>query len=334
MKPTRNKQWLSFIFIVICIWQLACDEGIDIWQEIHEPVQVTDLTDDAWKTLRVVREYRKHEQHSDTLEERQKAFYNRYVDAAGIPIIGNDETIDSHFISARQVVLIMTAKHPYLLQHLQDAFYVVVVGGYSEPFERHGSMVFQVYEFPPYLNHIPEFFGSDYGTWAGTFLVGPVPPHRGDFRGFVVGRAVQIREYSMRTIMHEFAHALDVLIPLHHPEYATKLTAIYHNAKATGLWTDKLPERALRYKPGTFNFANLGIENPIAHDYDFEFLPEMLEIYYFGIGSGPTMQFDSLDAFIEYDPMTAEFIMEWFEYAPMQELFFVETVIARDQTTQ
>ena len=50
--------------------------------------------------------------------QEQKAYYQKYIDAGGIAIMGSDFLEDAYFYAARAVVLGMTAKRPELREHL------------------------------------------------------------------------------------------------------------------------------------------------------------------------------------------------------------------------
>ena len=125
--------------------------------------EVTDLTPEVWEKLKFEREFGLGEFNSQTkliesvgqelsdeekayrkawhdeevakikfLEEEQPKFYNRYIDADGVSIIGNERTLDEYFVMARDIFLIMTSKNPRLREPLRDHFYIVITGGFEE----------------------------------------------------------------------------------------------------------------------------------------------------------------------------------------------------------
>ena len=124
--------------------------------------EVTDLTPEVWEKIKFVREFdfkdaeramMRHRENPNILErdrelvtawyEREVAkvkyleveqpkFYNKYIDADGVSIIGNEKTLDEYFVMARDIFLIMTSKNPRLREPLRDHFYIVITGGFEE----------------------------------------------------------------------------------------------------------------------------------------------------------------------------------------------------------
>ena len=125
--------------------------------------EVTDLTPEVWEKLKFNREinfnvHQKNVMRGEELQmeysEKDKAamkytydrevakikfleveqpkFYNRYIDADGVSIIGNEKTLDEYFVMARDIFLIMTSKNPRLREPLRDHFYIIITGGFEE----------------------------------------------------------------------------------------------------------------------------------------------------------------------------------------------------------
>jgi hypothetical protein len=125
--------------------------------------EVTDLTPEVWEKLKFNREFSFNAHQKNVmrgeelqveysekdkaamkytydrevakikfLEVEQPKFYNRYIDADGVSIIGNEKTLDEYFVMARDIFLIMTSKNPRLREPLRDHFYIVIVGGFEE----------------------------------------------------------------------------------------------------------------------------------------------------------------------------------------------------------
>ena len=123
--------------------------------------EVMDLTPEVWEKLKFNREFSFNEykratefskffdpEYEETasrkawhdravakikfLEVEQPKFYNRYIDADGVSIIGNDKTLDEYFVMARDIFLIMTSKNPRLREPLRDNFYMVITGGFEK----------------------------------------------------------------------------------------------------------------------------------------------------------------------------------------------------------
>lgn len=329
------KRQLSLLFLFICIlFSFACDEGMDaFWREVHAPVEVTDLPEEVWQTIYLFSEAEYElgnydQAEIDVLRARQKAFYNRYIDADGIPIVGNDATADYHFVSARQVMLIMTAKHPHFREKLRKGFYFVLVGGGAGPEMGHDGEYSFARSGEKSLHGVPvfqDFFRLNYflpnGGSCHDIAIAPGSPlyERGSesynkgiasFTSFCVARTVLgIRSYSMRVVVHEFTHALHLpWMHIYDPTLKGKIIAAIENAKEKGLW-------------GLNETSNVALWH--------EWWAARIEDFYFEIG--PKLTLKTVEEFIAYDPVTAELIMEWFEWAPMQEMFSAETIMNRSQ---
>lgn len=306
------KKYSLFLFLLLFLF--ACDESIDIYQEIHEPVEVTDLTEEVWDAIALYREntniigidY-------DTLETRQREFYNRYIDADGIPIVGNALTPDYHFINARKALLIMTAKHPDFRERFRKGFYYIIVGGHSGYYLDFDN----VWRFThggdrPLISEVPKYHHvAQHIFFSGTLAFTSVPSSNGNrlYVGFCIADVVTgIRTYSMRIVVHEFAHALERSIISRDLNFNNELQNAFMNAIEKDLWGW-----------GGSTRTDVGSRG--------EFFAERIEDFYYEIGpTSVTQQFDTVEDFIEYDPLTANLILKWFMHAPMQDLFSAEKV--------
>lgn len=151
--------YLLFAFIVV----VGCDDPIDVGlvtEQLHQAAQPT-IPDEVWQVLK--KEAEKIEEQvkrvfeianrpnvpefwiqrkalliQEGIADRegnvlidihalQKAFYTKYIDAAGIPVVSPEKVEDLYLLAARDAVLLMTSKHPELLDRLQGNFYMVLV---------------------------------------------------------------------------------------------------------------------------------------------------------------------------------------------------------------
>ena len=378
------KRYVSFLLIAIVLL-LGCGDTNslhvlhDINTIVSEPGEVTDLTPEAWEKIRIVREYdlestvkyrnkylgtesytTESEEYYQKLlvyiaerKKLQEAFYNRYIDADGIAIVGNDRTLDGFFVCAKQAILIMTAKRPELRNLFRHSYYIILVGGSNPPeldipYSGIGTnLCFQsIGSGPPNKQEIPELipieveFGVDPDTGTPTttvtlkdyfFVLGAgslssftnssAPPVDNFYvkSGFCWGQVVagpdRHRCASMGTIIHEFVHAIIPVMKRYDPTFEDKWLRAYNNAVENKLWAyDKFtPTSAYEYH---------------------HFMTHVLDIYYFTIGEkiktplGDRYNFKTVEDFIAYDPITAEVILEWFAHAPMQELFSTDMVMS------
>ena len=300
----------NFLLLILTILALACGESrilTSLYQELNAPVEVTDLTEEVWRKLAVYRQnITRSPEEKDELKANQEIFYNRYIDADGIAIIGNNLTPDYHFVNARKAILIMTAKHPYLRKHFRGNFYFIITGGDGELEQWPGDGVWrfpygQTIGVAPIFQHNSawRFYG---GTCGGFFCIGST----------VAG----LRHYSMRVVVHEFTHALDGYLSIYDPNFKDALQAAFENAIEKELWglSNTTPDGQSRNLE-----TNISVK--------IEWLAEVVEEWYFEIGSDPYARFKTVQEYIDYDPVTAELITKWFIHSPMQELFSADAVI-------
>ncbi len=164
------KRFYRLYFIVTCLCILACGDrtNVDILTNIGTHIEenaVTDLTPEVWEILRKFRtgdmtyfewirtklpdnfwtgqsqaDYEKAIAYAKELKPKQESFYNRYIDADGLAIIGKDCTADKYFIAAKNAYLLMTSKRPELRDRLRGNTYLTVVDGYPIHFVPEVSM--------------------------------------------------------------------------------------------------------------------------------------------------------------------------------------------------
>ena len=158
---------------------------------------------------------------------QQKAFYTRYIDAGGIAIIGTDTVTDENFLGARDVILVMTSKHPELKERLlskHGGFYMAIVADRDD--------VFDIPEYqlhPTRLNDDP----SDDLWLSGTCTVGK-GPRRPIWGGYCFAETEGVSRH--RIFAHEFAHALEYEMDRLKPGFFERLIEISEKeAKPRGI---------------------------------------------------------------------------------------------------
>ena len=162
------------------------------------------------------------------LKAWQEEYYDRYVDAAGIAIVGNSGFSDVHYIRAGHIVLSMTSKRQELREELSVAnrLYMVLVGD--------GDTT--GWWYPPEIRHT-------------AIRIGYVPPpgcsisSKGGFcYGYVFGGQGQ-REFEI--FVHEFAHAIDyAIITQLDPGFYEQVKQAYAIAVTSGTWAGLYAEAA------------------------------------------------------------------------------------------
>ena len=234
---------LFFLIFIICICIIGCDEGmidpmqlVDIVSQYETTVQ-TELPDEVlaamklkademskivhsrihveqhiteWTTPEDVQYYQELRQwlidngydKIDYFHELQKAYYTRYIDAAGIAIVGPTHLRAKDLIDARDAIVVMTSKHPELRERLlskHGTFYMVLIPNSRDQIDMPERKLNTDLTNDDPSDDLRSVFGAcltRYGS--GT-------PYKYGLCWAVVGRDTS----SARTLVHEFAHALD-----------------------------------------------------------------------------------------------------------------------------
>ena len=234
--------------LVLCLCIFGCGEE-HIQTVLYDvggaPVVVeTELPSVVWETLKVVRERKLRDilltsgnpntaewlaaeaALVDELRVWQEEYYDRYVDAEGIAVIGNSGFSDVHYIHAGHILLSMTSKRPEIRETLsvENRFYMILVG----PGDTTG------WWYPPEVRHT-------------AIRIGYVPPpgcSRDSRGGFCYG---YVSEHQVGRVLdnfvHEFAHAMDSsIIRYLDPDFYDQVKQAYEKALALGTWADLYAE--------------------------------------------------------------------------------------------
>ena len=274
--------------------------------------EVTDLTPEVWEKLKFNREFSFNEYKTNTmrteelqqvlsekdkahrkawhdrevakikfLEVEQPKFYNRYIDADGVSIIGNERTLDEYFVMARDIFLIMTSKNPRLREPLRDHFYVVITGGFEEYWltERGHSASPQL---TPEHRFTSERIGYiyDYNTCATGGLTLDYGPRTASglvhVRGWCVSHVISkyddlinpkyghppAQYQPFYAFIHEMVHAMQRIKINIDPTFEGRFTTAYeaylatdrvHHTSLREWWAGKTPRWFLRDHPEYIN---------------------------------------------------------------------------------
>lgn len=323
LEENTMKQFMSLTLIITCLCILACGDrtNVDILTNIAPHIEqniVTDLTPEVWELLKKFRtgnltglEKFKHifneewwtEQHeketayAEGLKVKQEAFYNRYIDADGLAIVGNDATPDKYFVAAKNVYLLMTSKRPELRDRLRGNTYLTVVDHLPIHFVPEISI----------RSSEPVFFS---GTIFSRTWHAPHPSKSAAIINFAVAKVFHGMGTNelMRTVVHELAHVLENQIPYFDPDFlepaaqkSGKLYEAYKNAKEKELW-------------GIWLSSNHA-----------EYWADLTEIWFYEIGNdSPYDFFQSYEELEARDPMGYALLDEWF---PKISLYGIEGLI-------
>lgn len=203
----------------------------------------------------------------------QRDYYDRYIDADGIAIVGNAAVADEYFHQARETVLVMTSRFPALRDRLrvEHGFYLFIVHNQSN------------------LTEVPEFRLSHirgvYPSQSCNTTLGATSPGVIGFCWALVHRKAY---HPMYSFAHEFAHALDHEMRRLDPTFLDKMTHAYRTARDTKIWDGTPAYRKIYY----------------------EYWAEGVQMWFYDIGPGRA--FESYEAFAERDPLLYELLDQWF----------------------
>ena len=287
-----NKTLILILIVSLLFWGCGDRSNIELLQSIRPDISeliktevVTDLPDEVWETMKYARQMFREEQQEE-LKQLQEAYYNRYIDAGGVAIVGNEVTPDEYFVITKNIFLLMTSKYPVLRERLSSRYYNIITKSS--------------------LLTVPEMFDQGQLFWVGT--LGETVATDED--GIPIGRygwTVSSVKHSVglsfvfSVFTHEVAHLLEDEIGRHiDPDFLYfsphgagwqgKLYKAYKNAEEKRLWRDDV----LRGSAG-------------------EYWAELTVIWFFRIGNNSIYDyFQTVEEFVEHDPLGAALIMEYF----------------------
>ena len=336
------RKFVQFILLLFCLCLCAfvCDDSPNL-NEITVPPDtqgvVTDLTPEVWEKVRFAREFwmlthlkgpshfywnlagspdydpEKDKAWHDAeevriarIKELEEAFFNRYIDADGVSIIGNEMTHDKYFIIARDIFLMMTSKNPRLREPLRDHFYLCIVGGLEADHRlvtKSDESWTQLFPSLKYLSEINRSIRS-----ANTCVTGGVALNLGTrtssgltkVRGWclscVFGHPVLATYANVLDIyVHEISHGLERVMRNIDPTWDEKRLKAHKNSDENDLWGS----------PTNTNEWWAGVTRHWFFSVNPEFTTEHKNPLY---GS----RFASHEDFAEYDPMTAALLRQWY----------------------
>ena len=213
---------------VLAAMKLKADEMSKIvHSRIHVEQHITELT-----TPEDVQYYQELRQwlidngydKIDYFHELQKSYYTKYIDAAGIAIVGPTHLRTKYLIDARDAIVVMTSKHPELRERLlskHGTFYMVLIPNYRDQIDMPEKKL-----NTDLTNDDPS---DDFRGVFGACLTryGSGTPYQYGLCWAVVGRDTS----SARTLVHELAHALDSEMERLQPGFEDKRSEYY---KGTG----------------------------------------------------------------------------------------------------
>ena len=145
------------------------------------------------------------------------AYYRKYLDAGGIPILSSNDVTDEELYQARDTILAMLSDRPDILATMTEFKFRVLI--YPDRFEKGGR-----------LTDLPEFSGVNFSSRT-VGAAGETP------YGWVSG-SPEVARHCNHTLIHEFAHQIEDALRLQPSgqHFMSRLNSAYQAAMLTGLW--------------------------------------------------------------------------------------------------
>ncbi|MDE0483177.1 MAG: hypothetical protein OXI67_11400 [Candidatus Poribacteria bacterium] len=319
MKPYKI---LFLALLFVSIFTLGCGdrESLNLLNiintEITDPSAtdaVTDLPDEVWQIL-------ENNSETEEIKQAQRVYYNRYIDADGVAIIGNDIVPDEVFIAAKNAFLIMTSKHPQLRAPLREQFYFVIAPSPSvpedwNPFPSFCSIMREGRLKIIGLNPTDDFNDPEVVVRVSilpTISLTPSP----DIKGYCVSGIYGINppslqmfvRYHLHTFVHEAAHAIHLVLKDVNVIEELMFDHTYHVENEIGIDVDNLFDSKLRAA-----YEN-AIEKDLWDGYietNFrEYWAELVRIWFFEVGEDRV--FKTTEELEAHDPLGTALVKEWF----------------------
>ena len=293
---------------------------------------MTDLTPEVWEKIRYVREYElnlhltgpahhfwnlegsatydpekdaafiaEQEARIARIKELEEAFFNRYIDADGVSIIGNEMTHDKYFVIARDIFLMMTSKVPRLREPYRDYFYLCIVGGREEDHRSvfsTDSFLTQAFPSVKYQQDINQGWSARNTCNTRRVCCGRLHLTESGLRK-ITGWCVSCvfdghPSIVFRTYVHEITHAFEQMQYEIDPTFEERLLLAHKNSNENDLWGNPTTVGEWWAAVTSYWFLNVS--------------PEYATLK--SLGSDEL--FVSHEAFVEYDPMTGELCRQWY----------------------
>ena len=247
---------LFFALFILCLCPFGCDEGmidpmqlVDIVSQYETTVQ-TEIPDEVlaamklkademskWVRIQLTapvtdeRTFMRENGYDkiDFFYELQKAYYTKYIDAAGIAIVAPQHIRSKDLIDARDAIVVMTSKHPELRERIlskHGRYYMVLLPDYHDQIDMPENQLNSVL-----LNDDPsDDLRGIFGSCSSHYGFGT--PYKYGLCWAVVNQATS----SAKTFVHEFAHAIQSEMERLQPGFEDKLKEFYSTRGGSLPW--------------------------------------------------------------------------------------------------
>ncbi len=215
------------------------------------------------------------------VESPLDAYYRKYIDAEGMPILSSRFVRDEALLQARRIVVAMLSRIPEAkAEMLACHFRVGVIGANENVTDMPENRMMNIWW--------PETDWDARGRGYGATETIPLMTCGEENIVKIPGQADRYRDESI--MVHEFAHNVDFGLRRAYPDFEPRLLAAYEHARSAGLWA------------GTYSMSN-----------SEEYFAEGVQAWfntcnmYVRIG-GQTVRLHTREQLKEYDPMLHDLI--------------------------
>ena len=299
----------QYFLVFVCVWLClsGCgEEGIDITLRDIGALSLAEV-EITQPPPEVIEAIWSHLDPEELLVYTE--YYQKYIHADGIPIIGSELVPDDILYLAREVALRITSKRPKLREKLSPpSKQYHVLTNYS---------IEKVVDIPE-IRSDPIYRSTSNPRCSLSFCVSIVPEQHTKYSPFAKRNPAQFGFF-----VHEFAHAIHHVMLLGHeqsavdlfgwdpflvtldPNFDYRLWKAYETAVENGTWE------------GTYAATNYQ-----------EYWAEGVYMWYYNIAPGSDHRalkgypaFESYEAFAEHDSLLVELLREWFHEESFRDRF-------------
>lgn len=307
-------KYRHFWIILLAIFAIGCAETeLLTILDGGSHATITAPPEEVWQATRIMRE----EQNISLTA--QKAFYTKYIDAAGIAILANTGVADQHLIEARNMIVALTAKRPELrdilaTQKPKDTPSIASnpeIGGMTLFGQGFYMILVDFQTNMPERGDLPPFSGGSCHM-RGSLRTGTL--------GYCYANLFNPKKYPnikspIQIFVHEFAHAIHFAIRKLDPTFDERLRQAYAHQMGS-LYVSKPPGCEIPY-------TERELKNPeawITGEYEYaqancrEYWAVAIEYWCYGFVEATDIQ--THEAFRERDPLLTKLIEEWLPRIP------------------